>query len=162
MTKEEIIKKTLELLDKHQIDSPVVNVFQIAESEGVKLNFVKMPDTYENVSGFFDFDTKTIFINNYDQPKRQIFTVAHELGHFILNHEKDKYGLLFRMQKINGENSDVEKEANFFAAHLLVPYKMLKNIMNQYNLNEKDDEILASLFGVSKEMMGYRLKTYFR
>jgi Zn-dependent peptidase ImmA (M78 family) len=159
MTKEEIVTSTTTLLEKYGIDKPVVNVFQIAEDEGVKLNFVKMPEILKNVAGFFDFEDKEIYVNDDDPPNRQTFTVAHELGHFLLNHDKNEYGVLYRMQKINGENSPLEKEANLFAANLLVPSKMLKDTIKKYNLNDKDDEILASLFGVSKEMMGYRLKT---
>lgn len=159
MNKEEIIKKASEILVKYNIEKPVVNIFQIAESEGVNLNFVKMPETLSNVAGFFDVDSKSIYVNDNDPPNRQTFTVAHELGHYILNHEKNKFGVLYRMQKFNGENSATEQEANIFAANILVPKGMLFEAMSKYNLNTKDDELLASLFGVSKEMMGYRLKT---
>lgn len=159
MTKDEIIKKTSDLLTKHGINSPVINVFQITENEGLKLNFVKMPESLSNVAGFFDVDSKSIYINNNDPINRQIFTVAHELGHYILNHEKDKFGVLYRMQKFNGENSVAEQEANLFAANILVPQNMLLEAMKKYNLDKKDDELLASLFGVSKEMMGYRILT---
>lgn len=162
MNKDEIINKANELLKKYSIEKPVVNIFKIADNEGIRLHFVKMPGKALSVAGFLDIENKTMYINDDDPPNRQTFTVAHELGHYILKHEKDKFGVLYRMQKFNGENSVVEQEANFFAANILVPKYMLLDAMNKYDLNEKDDELLAPLFGVSKEMMGYRLKTCFR
>lgn len=162
MNKDEIINKTNELLKKYSIEKPIVNIFKIAENEGIKLHFVKMPGKASNVAGFLDIENKTMYINDDDPPNRQTFTVAHELGHYILKHENDKFGVLYRMQKFNGENSLLEQEANLFAANILVPKHMLLEIMNKYNLNEEDDELLAPLFGVSKEMMGYRLKSCFR
>lgn len=158
MKNEEISKKVSDLLDKYQIDKPVVNIFKIAENEGINLKFVKMPETLKDVAGFFDAASKSIFVNNEDSPNRQVFTVAHELGHYILEHRPDQYGVLYRRQIFSMEQAPAEKEANYFAANLLVPKKMLFDIMEKYNLNDKDDDILAPLFGVSKEMMGYRIK----
>lgn len=158
MRNDEISKKVSDLLDKYQIDKPVVNVFEIAEDEGINLKFVKMPEALKDVAGFFDAESKSIFINNEDSPNRQVFTVAHELGHYILGHNTGQYGVLYRRQILSIEQVPAEKEANYFAANLLVPKQMLKDIMEKYNLTKKDDEILASLFGVSREMMGYRIK----
>lgn len=162
MDKEQILSKVNEVLERHEIEKPVVDVFRIAKEEGVKLNFLKMPEELKDVAGFFDYENKAIFVNNDDHPKRQMFTVAHELGHYILSHDKNELGVLYRMQKFSGDRELAEQEANFFAAYLLVPKKMLLDEMRKYNLNEKDDEILASLFGVSKEVMGYRLKACLR
>jgi len=158
MENNEISKKVSGLLEKYQIDKPVINVFQIAEDEGLNVKFVKMPEKLKDVAGFFDDNSKSIFVNNEDPPNRQMFTVAHELGHYILAHEKGKYGVLYRRQMFSIEQAPAEKEANYFAANLLVPKKMLKYTMEKYDLTKKDNEILASLFGVSKEMMGYRIK----
>ncbi|MFH1523189.1 MAG: ImmA/IrrE family metallo-endopeptidase [Patescibacteria group bacterium] len=147
-----------ELLEKYKISKPIVNVFDIVKNEGIKIKFVDMVGKLENVAGFYDEESKTIFVNDDDNANKQIFTVAHELGHYALQHETDKFGVLYRMQFLDGENSDTEKEANCFAANLLVPDRMLKEVMDKYNLNSKDGDLLASLFGVSKEMMGYRMK----
>lgn len=151
-------QKAKELLEKYQVEEPVINVFQIAKDEGLSLNSAKMTGQLKDVAGFFDKETNSIFINSDDPPTRQMFTVAHELGHYKLNHQPDEYGVLYRFQKFDGAN-DAEKQANCFAANLLVPKKMLKKAMRKYRLDKDNAGILADLFGVSKEMMSYRIKT---
>lgn len=98
-----------------------------------------------------------IFVNDDDPPNRQTFTIAHELGHKLLGHNPNEYGVLFRRQ-VFGENPPVEKEANWFAANLLVPEEMLRRIQKKYDLTERDTEVLAGIFGVSREMIQYRIK----
>lgn len=36
--------------------------------------------------GYYEPRTKTIFVNDNEPATRNLFTVAHELGHFILHH----------------------------------------------------------------------------
>mgnify|MGYP001577598842 CR=1 FL=1 len=115
-----------------------------------------MPGKLSRVSGFFDADSKTIYVNINDSLTRQNFTIAHELGHYILGHDTKEYGVLLRFPELNAKE-DVEKEANCFAANLLVPEKMLKEIMRSYSLDKKDVPILAQIFGVSNMVMEYRL-----
>lgn len=150
-------EKAIELLKKYNITQPVVPIFQIAEQEGISLNFVKMPKKLENVAGFFDPENKVIFINNDDAPNRQTFTIAHELGHYILGHESAKYGVLLRIPSLS-EPNPTEQEANCFAANLLVPPEMLQETMKKYSLTKLDGSLLSEMFGVSEEVMRIRLK----
>ena len=60
-------KKTAEeILQKHNINKPIVNVFEIAKNEGLKIKFVEMTGRLEDVAGFYDDQSKTIFVNNAD------------------------------------------------------------------------------------------------
>ncbi|MEK7102313.1 MAG: ImmA/IrrE family metallo-endopeptidase [Patescibacteria group bacterium] len=145
-----------ELLEKYVITEPVVNVFEIAKSEGLGLKFVQMPEALKNVAGFLS--DKTIYINKEDPTNRQVFTVAHELGHFELKHDPKEYKVLLRLTLQNREYDVVEKEANCFAANILVPEKMLNAVIKKYQLASDNVDIIASMFGVSKEMMEYRMK----
>ncbi|MBU0625547.1 ImmA/IrrE family metallo-endopeptidase [Patescibacteria group bacterium] len=160
-------KTASNLLKNHGIEAPFVNVITIAEREGLKLQWFN-PDSLTNqyprvpafkelreVAGFFDPETNTIHINENDPPNRQTFTIAHELGHYVLGHSD--YGVLPRWQKLGEKKEPVEKEADAFAASLLVPIPMLKSTMSEYSLSKKDVGILARLFAVSEEMMRYRL-----
>lgn len=62
----------------------------------------------------------TIFINSQRPDERKLFTLAHEIGHFLLGHN----GTNFRIDRDIYKNKDVyETEANFFAAALLMPEK---------------------------------------
>lgn len=147
----------LKLLKEYKIDEPIIPVFEIAERLGVNVVFADMPDKLKDVSGFLDPETRTIYVNHDDPPTRQAFTTAHELGHFILNHEPDEYGVLYRYATPIDPNP-IEQEANCFAANLLVPEEMLKKIMSKYSLTTDDVELLAKFFGVSTYVMKYRLK----
>ncbi len=147
------------LLEKYSINEPVVRVFDIAQKEGLKIQLFDMPEKLSNIAGFFDPDTKTIYVNNSDPTNRQTFTVAHELAHFILNHAPDKIGVLPRWPDLQNQiKTPVEQEANCFAAELLVPKKMLTEQMEKYSLQKEDVDLLARLFGVSQETMSHRLK----
>ena len=150
-------EKALELLDLYNIKEPIVPVFDIAKTEGLKIVGFENSDKLRDFSGFFNSKEKTIYINIADSPNRQIFTVAHELGHYKLQH--DLKGLEILPRYVNPIAKDPnEQEANFFAANLLVPENMLRKMMKKYKLNSFDTDLLAKLFGVSKEVMVYRVK----
>src|SRR5581483_5698033 len=86
----DILENTVGSLDK--IDPPV-DVAKILEFLGISLSLAgfKKPD----VSGAYDEASKMIYLNKSDSKKRQLFTVAHELGHIILNHKK-KFDIFYR------------------------------------------------------------------
>ncbi len=146
-----------EKLSEYKISEPVVPIFEIAEAEGLSVKIISMPEKLKSVSGFFDPDTSIIYVNAEDVPTRQRFTVAHELGHYLLKHDPEKYGVLLRFPELNGEDN-IEKEANCFAANILVPKEQLRSIMKKYSLDENDIPIIAQLFGVSRSVIKFRLK----
>ena len=85
----------------------------------------------------------TIFINSQRPDERKLFTLAHEIGHFLLGHN----GTNFRIDRdIHSKNKDVyETEANFFAAALLMPEKDVINfILSGMSVDE-----MAGIFNVS-------------
>jgi Zn-dependent peptidase ImmA (M78 family) len=118
---------------------------------------VDLPSHYEQVAGFLDFDEKAIYVNSADHYNRQTFTIAHELGHYLMHKElferdSARYKVLLR-RPIGEETDPIEKEANAFAANLLVPMNLL-NLYKKYATQED----LAQLFAVSRDVIGYRLK----
>lgn len=147
------------LLEKYNVGSPVVPVFEIAQAEGLSIKLFDMPDKLKDVAGFFDPATKTIYVNRDEPTNRQTFTVAHELGHYILQHPADEVGVLPRWPRMqNGTNNGIEQEANCFAEELLVPSRLLREQMSKYGLNREDREVIAQLFGVSKSVIDIKLK----
>ena len=143
------------LLEKYKITTPVVPVFELAQNLGYTITFFKSEKLNE-VAGFTNLVSKTIYINEDDLSYRQSFTVAHELGHIVLQHQPDKIGVLFRNTHI--PTTDEEKEANVFAANLLMPKEFVFKVMKEYGLNKENINILASIFGVSPQAMGHHLK----
>lgn len=144
-------------LIQYKVSDTVVPIFEIAEAEGLSVKVITMPDRLKGVSGFLDPTERTIYVNAEDAPTRQRFTVAHELGHYLLEHDPAKYGVLLRFPEFNGEDEE-EKEANCFAANLLVPKESLKEVLKKYSLTNEDEPVLAQLFGVSKAVIRFRMK----
>lgn len=136
--------------------SPPVPVLEIAESHGVDVVLASFGDVGDKVAGFCDFGAAKLFVNAEDLIQRQTFTIAHELGHWILhrdyfNNHPERYSILPRFQKTERSNP-FEQEANMFAANLLVPRRLLSPVKNAPVAE------LASIFAVSREMMEIRLK----
>ncbi|MCL2573717.1 MAG: ImmA/IrrE family metallo-endopeptidase [Defluviitaleaceae bacterium] len=112
-----------------------------------------------NVSGFL-FKNKgkhTIFMNTNtsESAKRQRFTLAHEIGHFCLGHSEDN-DTYFRPRDINSSSGKDEYEvsANAFAAELLVPEKLIKNL---YEVGQST-KLLSEIFNVSEDVIKHRIK----
>lgn len=112
-------------------------------------------DAFKNndYSGFCIYDEKypVIFLNNSMPFSRQIFTLAHELGHLLFH----SGGIDFRENGIidsyDDKYIDYERACNQFASELLVP----SNYFNDENLSVSEDNIncLAKKYSVSREVI---------
>lgn len=91
---------------------------------------------------------KAIIVNPADSPARQRFTVAHELGHAML----DEHGLHERNIKLKMYRRK-EALANRFAAALLMPEK---DVRSAFERGMKIEQ-MAAYFGVSQAAMQIRL-----
>lgn len=136
--------------------APPIPVLEIAESCSVDVVFADFGKHSAKVAGFCNFSAAKLFVNREDKPERQTFTIAHELGHWVLHreeflHDPEAYPVLARMASPDNDNA-FEKEANKFAAHLLVPSRLLDPVRGAPVAS------LARAFGVSKMMMEFRLK----
>jgi hypothetical protein len=86
-------------------------------------------------------------------PAEYRYTLAHELGHFIMHKKPMSYACR------NG-NTPVEQEANTFALGLLMPSERFKNIYEQ--IKKYDHKIipsLSSIFHVPEFAVEARLKS---
>ena len=126
------------LLEDLGFDSLPINPIVIARSINCA-NF-KLVLEYRNfnsdkVLGKSEGNSKgaLIYINkNIPDYRRSNFTVAHEIGHVCM-HIMPERNLLFECgsEKLKSSFSDsIEKEANGFAAGLLMPKRLIKNISN--------------------------------
>ncbi|MHA4738787.1 ImmA/IrrE family metallo-endopeptidase [Dyadobacter sp. MSC1_007] len=141
------------LLQKFGLEKPPVNPMDIAKHLGVKVSFVEFEKKLNNISGFYDFEEDTIFVNMDEYPLRQTFTIAHELGHRILHAEWAKssdYKVLLREDNLS--NDPKEAEANTFAANLLVPRFMLDKYWDGLPTTQ-----LSELFAVSVPVIKNRI-----
>lgn len=149
------VKKAVKRIhDEFGIVDPPVNPVSISRHLGTKVLFAEFGQGFGNVSGFFDCEDNTIFVNRDEFPLRQTFTVAHELGHKVLHEEwarSAEYKMLMRDSDYEG-NEPHEKEANAFAAHLLVPRFMLDRYWRNMSVEE-----LSRLFAVSVPVVRNRI-----
>lgn len=106
-------------------------------------------------SGYFEMRGKTPIIefNMMDPTVRRRFTVAHELGHYTLGHRNAPRDSPSNFGASIGD--PLEREANQFAAELLMPADTLRTLVNSGRMESVDQ--LARVFLVSKVAMGYRL-----
>ncbi len=149
-----VMKAVRGLHAEFDVQEPPVNPVTISRAKGIEVVFVEFSGESNNISGFFDFKDNTIYVNSKEYPLRQTFTVAHELGHAVLHREwaaSDEYKILLRDTDYDGDDA-FEKEANAFAAQLLVPRFMLDKYWRSNSL-----ESLSQLFAVSVPMIKNRL-----
>lgn len=145
--------KAQEVLTVLNYKTPPVNPLTVAKKYGIEVAFVSFPQS-PRVSGFYDPTEQKIYVNSEEKTQQQAFTIAHELGHALLHQEwakSNNYRVLMR-DKDAEDNDPKEKEANVFAAHLLVPGEMLIRFADSINLKE-----LSHIFVVSEKMLGYRI-----
>jgi len=142
------------ILNEYGLEEPPINPVSIARDKGLDVKFVKFSGEYEGVSGFYDPEESAIYVNKDEYPLRQTFTIAHELAHALLHKEwagTDEYRVFWRDLSRNSDDPH-EKEANAFAAGLLVPRRMLDRYFRR--LSEAD---LSRLFAVSVPVIKNRL-----
>jgi len=135
------------LLKRLNINTPPIRLSLIVKALKCEV-FAK--DLNDGLSGIQISVSDECFIlyNKNQHVHRKRFTVAHEIGHFILGHGRE--GLKCSLR----EKHNKEIEANQFAAELLMPRFLLKKeILKGVNTVES----LALRFWVSKEAMAWRL-----
>jgi Zn-dependent peptidase ImmA (M78 family) len=154
------------LLKKTGINSAPIEIERIAEYLGVD---IKYDDLDDDVSGFLsvDPDHAVAVINSEHHPNRQRFTIAHELGHFVLHVKSNeglfidkKYAVHHRDSKSSLGTVDTEREANLFASALLMPRSLVRELLEDYQvdfLDEIETHSFARKLGVSEQALGFRL-----
>jgi Zn-dependent peptidase ImmA (M78 family) len=149
------------LLKKYGFDRPPIDPELIAEEEGLRVVYAEFePPFDETTSGFFRLDDRSIVVNKAIATNRITFTIAHELGHFVLHEDyirSNAYRPMPRHNRYEDAKPAEEIEADSFAANLLVPLSMLKAYCDVASIDE-----LAKLFFVSREVVSYRLDLFRR
>ena len=159
----EIIKATEKLLqDFYNIQDigeiePPINPVAIAKAVGLKVYSSQLDD---HVDGIYDKNKKVIYVSQASSRNRQMFTVAHELGHYCLHKDKD-FDVFYRrdLDTLGQPKFTEEREANSFAAHLLMPEQLMTKYYERY---KKDNPVgaerrLAEKFRVSEIAIKWRL-----
>jgi Zn-dependent peptidase ImmA (M78 family) len=158
-----------ELLEHAGVHAPPVPVDDIARSHGLELRLSREPAS--NISGFLFLggEKPIVGINAEQHPNRQRFTIAHELGHFLLHgftpqdlYVDHSFKVLLRDDRSSDGTDETEREANLFAAELLMPIDLLqKDLQDWTQMDIEEDEgflrELAQRYQVSQQAMMFRL-----
>jgi transcriptional regulator with XRE-family HTH domain len=143
-----------EILTRLDRKRPPIDVLGIGRDLGVAVFLRPFPDA---LSALLLRHGKNAFIgvNSHQAPVRQRFSVAHELGHFVLHHGDQHfidYGFPAVEGQVPGYNWEHEQAANQFAAELLMPADLVAHDARTTSLAR-----LARRYDVSQEAMGFRL-----
>ena len=153
-----------EILRENYITNPPVPIVELAKNYGYDVVEI---DLDPNIAGFVNMEDRVIFVNNTDSETRKAFTIAHELGHIKLHtselEKNPDIGILYRRPLGKKDDDEREQEANCFATSLLVPQSMYEKSVEQYKsilTEENKVELLSRLFGVSSDVIKYRLHDF--
>lgn len=113
----------------------------------------------------FYLHTENVYLIVYNENKpinRIRFSIAHELGHIILNHLSDERTELSRGGLGNMEYRLLEGQANVFAGTFLVPPILIKEYLLSYgtDIENVKQEHLSAFFAISSSASNYRINDF--
>lgn len=154
-----------QIIDRYGSQIPV-NVDAIVKAHGIELFEDEGLESF--VSGILMIKAGRIglVINHYHSEGRKRFTMAHELGHYLLHKDTstvfiDETRLFYRGKGSEGSIDPTEVEANVFAAELLMPEEAVRADVEADPKKIKGDAAirkLAARYNVSNAAMEYRLR----
>jgi Zn-dependent peptidase ImmA (M78 family)/DNA-binding XRE family transcriptional regulator len=143
-----------EVLLKASRKAPPTDVLAIARDLGVAVYLRPFPAAVSALLFRYE-DSAFIGVNSHQAGVRQRFSIAHELGHFVLHHD-DAHFIDYGVPTMEGEaphyNWQDERAANAFAAELLMPEASMRHDAGTISAAR-----LARRYEVSPEAMGFRL-----
>ena len=166
LTRKQVEQKAQRLLRESGQESAPVDVEQVAKHLNIRVEYANLDEDCSGVLVNKDDGPSVIGVNWDQHPNRQRFTIAHELGHATLGHEggtfidKGTYARFRDADSHSGKVSD-ERQANQFAAALLMPARLVQDACGDRLFDPADPdglEELAREFAVSTQAMMFRLE----
>lgn len=161
MTNNNIEKLAMDILDTNGFNGIVVDPVKLATAYGIEVKNARFASN--DISGMLKKENgkTTIYVNSVEPTMRKRFTIAHELGHYFLNHLEENDKLIHRKTDFFSNNSK-ELEANAFAAALLMDQYKVKDLYNKLDYIgvpiEKIITKISNTFKVSRPAVNIRLK----
>ncbi|MDQ1213047.1 ImmA/IrrE family metallo-endopeptidase [Pantoea anthophila] len=132
----------------------------IANRMGIQVTPLIPDGSNSNQCGYAEITNDGRYViayNSYDPHSRIRFTLAHELGHHVLGHTQNGRKLREYSNPANNDGNYMEeRDANSFAAELLMPRDAVNTMINIEKIYSVP--ALASRFDVSEEAMYWRMK----
>lgn len=150
------------VLRKYSIVNVPTDLKKICEGEG--LEYIELDDSEELDGMLMELEdgTRVAMVNRAKSFVRGRFTLAHELGHIFLYHDKRDF---YDPEVAREYGEDIpenakppkEQEADAFASELLIPMEQLKRFQGDLNSPDK----LAGIFQVSRPAMAIAVVNFF-
>ena len=173
-TSESIERTAQEVLRMAGALSVPVDLGRVASALGVRVHDEEFEDQVSGVL-IVKGTERHIMVNKAHHSNRRRFSIAHELGHLSLHDNQADQVFIdhqIRVYHRVGEASSAvytqpgamtdpkqEREANMFAAALLMPEPLVKRAALERDMwDEFDVATLAKAFGVSEQAMSIRLQ----
>jgi IrrE N-terminal-like domain len=159
-----VVKSEREIVERYVNERPV-RIAALANELGMRVSKSPMEP---NLSGWIkpiaiqSADAPSgfeIHVNKYDTPERQRFTVAHEIGHFLLHRDQIQNGIVDNVLFRSKLSNRVEAEANRIAASILMPSDLVEAELEPIIGDLSDGFIsrLAQSYKVSEAAMRIRV-----
>lgn len=130
-------------------NDPVYKLAEFLEERGIKVLALELPDSVSGLTCFVRRQkggrVPVIVINSSDKGERQRFTLAHELGHMVLE---------------VADGIDEEKASHRFAGAFLMPAELLRAEIGKHRHSLSLGELFAlkRILAVSVQALTYRCK----
>jgi len=130
---------------------PIENLTERLEDHALRVGSIEAPDDFDACA--FEAQVNggipVVVFNEKCSGDRQRFSIAHELGHLVLDVGEDL-----------GEDLDEEKACNRFSGALLVPREVFVNDVGEQRrqISQRELELLKRKYGVSMQSLVYRMK----
>ena len=144
------------------VNNPQIDIIKMAKELGIEIKYSFSKQT--------DYKNKIVTISEFDNIQRQRFNIAKAIAHYVYKHEQIKDTITKDQINFITNNDEsyfyelIERQANNFALKLLIPKKLVIEIRNNLEKNNKIINYkkmiykLAEKFNVSYIGMEYRLR----
>lgn len=150
----------LALIDQFSAEIPV-RVGALAEELGLGvLRSTLQPGISGQIGPSDDYAAGYVIkVNRHESKSRQRFTIAHEIGHYILHRDKIGLGITDTVLYRSRLSSNLEVEANRFAANLIMPMPKIREklLVVGRKIDRSVAKEFADIFDVSADAMEIRL-----
>lgn len=160
----EVQGRARSLLAEVGVDDLPVDVVEVARRLGIPVVADPLEDSISAVL-VVRAGRAAIGVNENHHPHRQRFSIAHELGHYLLHRDAANVFVDGSLTFFRDEHSAdgvyrQEIEANAFAAELLMPVALVRSEVQRCSVDVHDDGAVAQLatkFKVSQQALMIRL-----
>lgn len=151
----------IKFIERHGI-CPPVDLYKLTKKLRMDIHYITLPANCDGLTLELNpnpLNVKYIIcVNKHKFKMRQRFTIAHEIGHIVLNHcDRSPNAPLFKHFQITlKDNFEFERDADIFASELLMPTPHLLKLIKIDKA--KDIKRLSDFYQVSKQAMEIKLE----